>query len=41
MANTVGSGQYTYELVERWGTLPSGWTFGPVSAIAADSQDRV
>jgi DNA-binding beta-propeller fold protein YncE len=41
MANTVGSGQYTYELVERWGTLPSGWTFGPVSAVATDSQDRV
>ena len=38
---TVGSGQYTYELVERWGTLPSGWTFGPVSAVATDSQDRV
>ena len=41
MANTVGSGKYTYEFVERWGTLPSGWTFGPVSAIATDSQDRV
>jgi hypothetical protein len=41
MANTIGSGKYTYELVERWGTLPSGWTFGPVSAIATDSQDRV
>src|SRR5229473_3423882 len=41
MANTVGSGNFTYEMVERWGTLPSGWTFGPVSAIATDSQDRV
>jgi DNA-binding beta-propeller fold protein YncE len=41
MANTVGSGKFTYEMVERWGTLPSGWTFGPVSAIATDSQDRV
>ncbi len=41
MANTVGSGKYTYEFVERWGTLPSGWAFGPVSAIATDSRDRV
>ena len=41
MANTVGSGKYTYELVERFGTLPSGWTFGSVSAVATDSQDRV
>ena len=41
MANTVGSGKYTYELVECFGTLPSGWTFGPVSAVATDSKDRV
>jgi DNA-binding beta-propeller fold protein YncE len=41
MATIVGSGKYTYELVERFGTLPSGWTFGPVSAVATDSKDRV
>lgn len=39
--NTVGSGQYTYEMLENWGSLPAGWTFGPVSAVAVDSQDRV
>ncbi|MGE0824336.1 MAG: peptidyl-alpha-hydroxyglycine alpha-amidating lyase family protein [Candidatus Binatia bacterium] len=39
--STVGQGQYEYEVVERWGTLPTGWTFGAVSAIAVDSQDRV
>ena len=38
---TVGSGKYTYEVIENWGTLPSGWGFGPVSAVAVDSQDRV
>ena len=39
--STVGSGIYTYEMVENWGALPAGWTFGPVSAVAVDSRDRV
>ncbi|HJY79594.1 MAG TPA: peptidyl-alpha-hydroxyglycine alpha-amidating lyase family protein [Candidatus Binatia bacterium] len=39
--STVGSGQFTYEMVESWGSLPTGWTFGPVSAVAADSQNRI
>ena len=38
---TVGSGRYSYEVHETWATLPTGWTFGPVSAVATDSQDRV
>ena len=38
---TVGTGQYTYEVVENWGNLPAGWTFGAVSSIAVDSQDRI
>lgn len=38
---TVGSGSYSYEVQEKWATLPTGWTFGPVSAVATDSQDRV
>ena len=38
---TVGSGQYTYELIENWGTLPAGNTFGMVSALAADSENRI
>jgi len=37
----VGSGSYRYELNETWAKLPSGWTFGQVSAVATDSQDRV
>jgi hypothetical protein len=39
--STVGKGHYMYEMVESWGSLPTGWTFGPVSAVAVDSQDRV
>jgi len=38
---TVGSGSYQYELNESWAKLPVGWTFGPVSAVATDSRDRV
>ena len=38
---TVGSGNYTYEVVENWARLPEGDTFAMVSAIATDSQDRV
>jgi DNA-binding beta-propeller fold protein YncE len=39
--STVGGGKYVYEMVEKWGSLPSDWTFGPVSAVAVDSQDHV
>ena len=38
---TVGSGSYRYEVIDNWATLPTGWTFGGVSAVATDSQDRV
>ena len=38
---TVGSGEYTYKLVENWAKLPPGETFAMVSAIATDSQDLV
>ena len=37
---TVGTGKYTYELVEGWGKFPEGWTLGQ-TAIVTDSQDRV
>ena len=37
----VGTGQYTYEVIEQWGSLPAGMTFGPMSAVAADSQGRI
>ncbi len=38
---TVGTGKYTYQLIENWAQLPAGETFGNVSAVATDSQDRV
>ncbi len=38
---TVGSGRFTYEVLEDWATLPSGMTFGQISAAAVDSQDKV
>lgn len=38
---TVGSGKYTYNLIENWARLPEGQTFGNTSAVATDSQDRV
>lgn len=38
---TVGSGKYTYELVQDWPKLPQGESLGVVSTVATDSQDRV
>ncbi len=39
--STVGSGRFTYEVVEEWAKLPAGMEFGQISAAAVDSQDRV
>jgi DNA-binding beta-propeller fold protein YncE len=38
---TVGTGKYTYTLIQDWAKLPPGETFAMVSAVATDSQDRV
>ena len=38
---TVGTGKYTYTLLQDWAKLPEGQSFGTVSAVATDSQDRV
>ena len=39
---TIGTGKYTYDVIQDWPKLPQGVTFdGSVSAIATDSQDRV
>ena len=37
----VGSGEYTYRVVENWAKLPASMTFGDVAAIGVDSKDRV
>jgi DNA-binding beta-propeller fold protein YncE len=38
---TVGTGKYTYTLIQDWAKLPPGETFAMVSAVATDAQDRV
>ena len=38
---TIKTDKYDYELVQSWGTLPGGMTFGTVSSVASDSQNRV
>ena len=38
---TIKTDKYDYELVQGWGILPDGMTFGTVSSVAADSQNRV
>src|ERR1700726_2677206 len=40
MAQT-GTGKYTYELIRDFFKLPAGESFGLVSRVAADAQDRV
>lgn len=37
---TVGSGDFTYEVVDDWAKTPEGWTIGQAEP-ACDSQDRV
>ena len=40
MAAIVGSGAYTFEVIEDWARLPAGWS-APMAAVAVDSKDRV
>ena len=35
---TVGTGKFTYTLIQDWAKLPPGQEFGTVSAIATDSR---
>ena len=37
----VGTGQYTYEQIRDFFKLPPGQSFGLVSRVAADAQDRI
>ncbi|HEY1265743.1 MAG TPA: hypothetical protein VGH16_00705, partial [Candidatus Binatia bacterium] len=41
MAVTVGTGKFTYKVVEGWGKLPDGWTFKEVAAVGVDRRDQV
>ncbi len=38
---TYGSGDFTYDVVEDWWTLPDGWAFGWIPAVAVDSNDLI
>ena len=38
---TLGTGKYTYDLVQDWPKLPLGESLGIVGTVAADSQDRI
>lgn len=37
----LGSGDFTYEVSVNWETLPDGWVFKEVAAVAVDSNDNV
>ena len=37
----VGEGKFRYEVAEGWGQLPTGWSYGDVTAIAVNSRDDV
>jgi len=37
----VGTGKFRYEILERWGQLPQGWSFVQVAGVAVDARDRV
>jgi peptidylamidoglycolate lyase len=38
---TIGQGDYTYEAVQGWGTLPPGMKYGLGCGVIVDSKDRV
>ena len=37
----IGAGEYTYELIEDFAKLPEGETFGLISRVTTDSQNRL
>jgi DNA-binding beta-propeller fold protein YncE len=41
MVDVFGSGDFQYEYVEGWGSLPGGWTFKECAGVAVDSNDNV
>ncbi len=41
MSVILGSGEFTYRVVEGWEKLPAGWDLRDVAAVGVDRQDRV
>ena len=37
----LGTGAYTYEVIENWAKLPAGWSFKEVGGVGTDAQDNV
>jgi hypothetical protein len=37
----LGKGTYRYQVVENWGELPPGYTYGDTAAVCVDSKDNV
>src|SRR6185436_2005245 len=37
----LGKGPYKYQVVENWGELPLGYTYGDSAAVCVDSKDNV
>lgn len=38
---SVGTGDYSYEVLDSWGALPEGFQWGQIGAVNVDAQDRV
>ena len=41
MATIVGSGEWKYDALEKWETLPDGWSLRECPGVAVDSQDNI
>jgi hypothetical protein len=37
----LGKGKYRYRVLENWGELPPGYTYGDNAAVCVDSKDNV
>jgi sugar lactone lactonase YvrE len=37
----LGTGRYRYQVLESWGELPAGMTYGEAAAVCVDSKDNV
>lgn len=37
----TGSGDFQFDVIERWGDLPDGWTLADTAGVAVDSVDNL
>ena len=37
----IGSGSHVYEVIDDWGNLPGGLSFGTTHGVVEDSQGRI